>query len=464
MGIRIPFIISCYFSVKMSEKENKKSWFIPTDCSTEEFSILLGKDFDAGLLEYLQGFNSTGDHYFILQEDYRNHHHRVYIISFDHEKKSLIKGTLNFDVPKGERLAWFDPASESILFICQRSNESGTFLDLHHFNILDIFGSEYNLKDITVSLGEADITLSYGVNVQLLISLECNLRQKGVTTLVLITITRENLHEDENDIDESPPECFLDILKFKHTEIRHVQRKEIELHITPAFLLSGKYMESQITKDKIYFYNVGFHTGNEFHDPTLEIDEYDYNGKFLHSYTIEDSKDTWLAFADNLVIMNSHKVTHKENAIRIYKLEQGRAHLVKEINDNLICQQKTGARYMTKDPLKMFGYILLPNITIPQGKLILLNVQNGKALNEVTTQGIRFPDFCVNWNLEEFGMGYFKESDTEMYFRILKKKSINSDISLKNLTRLTCLTTFTREYLAQQNIPSILLDYMEIER
>ena len=49
----------------MSEEENKKSWFIPTNSSSEEFSISLGNDFYAYMMDYPQGFNSTGDHYFI---------------------------------------------------------------------------------------------------------------------------------------------------------------------------------------------------------------------------------------------------------------------------------------------------------------------------------------------------------------------------------------------------------------
>ena len=381
----------------MSEKEHKKAWFMPRNCPTEEFSILLGEDFEL-LANYPQGFNSTGDHYFILQEGYQNHYHTVYIVSFNHEKNTLKKRTLHFDVPSSGRLVRFDPASESILFICQHYNENGTFLDLHHFNILDVFESEYHLNDITVSLEKPNITLCYGVNVKLLFDLEYTFRQKGVTTLVLLTRSRENIDEDEDNTG-SPPKCVIDVLKIKHTEIWHFQRKEIKLRITPAFLISGQYMESQITKDKVYFNNADFATGDEFHDPILEIDEYDHNGKFLYSYTIEDCEDLRLTFADNLVILNSDIVNHQEDAIRIYKLEKGQVHLIKTLNDNLICQQKTETCYLIKNPVKMFGYYLLPTIAVPQGKFILLNILNGKAVNEVTTQELRFPDFSANWNL-----------------------------------------------------------------
>ena len=247
----------------------------------------------------------------------------------------------------------------------------------------------------------------------------------------------------------------------KHTQIWHVQRKEIKLRTTPAFLISGNYIEICIVADKIYFYNDDFGTGDEFRDPTLEIDEYDYNGKFLHSYTIEDTEDSSLTFTDDLVILNSDNVTHKEDAIRIYKLERGRAHLIRTLNDNLICQQKTvRSCYTFEKPFKMFGRYILPTSTCgTASQFLLLDIQSGNVLNEITTSDLHL-DFCPNWNLEEFGMMYV---GNRMRFKIVRKKNANPDLSLKHQSRLTCLTSFTQEYLAQQNIPSILLDYMEVE-
>ena len=59
--------------------------------------------------------------------------------------------------------------------------------------------------------------------------------------------------------------------------------------------------------------------------------------------------------------MNRDNVTHDENAIRIYKLDQGRVHLIKTLNDHLICPQKTDkSSYFFEEPLDTIYYQLRP--------------------------------------------------------------------------------------------------------
>ena len=59
-----------------------------------------------------------------------------------------------------------DPLIESILFTILRIESIGSVLDIHHFNILDVFDSKYDMKEISVNLKEVDISLSYDVDVK----------------------------------------------------------------------------------------------------------------------------------------------------------------------------------------------------------------------------------------------------------------------------------------------------------
>ena len=89
------------------------------------------------------------------------------------------------------------------------------------------------------------------------------------------------------------------------------------------------------TKGKIYFYQRWF--GRD--DLTLghlKVFEYDYSGKLLHSYSIEFPRYDWLVSLNNiknsvLVFLHKERTKPEKLEVRVFKLEQGRAELVKKV-------------------------------------------------------------------------------------------------------------------------------------
>ena len=64
-------------------------------------------------------------------------------------------------------------------------------------------------------------------------------------------------------------------------------------------------------------------------------------------------------------------------------------------------------------------------------------------------------DVDVNWNLQEAGVTYFKTTEDdqklEMFFEIVRFSHPKTTLSLKHLTRIAILTSFTEDQLAKQS-------------
>ena len=68
----------------------------------------------------------------------------------------------------------------------------------------------------------------------------------------------------------------------------------------------------------------------------------------------------------------------------------------------------------------------------------------------------------LNWNVREFAITY---SNDGFYFKISRINEFGKNqMTLKQIARLAVLTSFSEEFLIQQNLPKSLFDYLGINR
>ena len=160
--------------------------------------------------------------------------------------------------------------------------------------------------------------------------------------------------------------------------------------------------------------------------------------------------------------------------IRLMMLEGGDITVIEEFSDSLIFTEKMDDKYFVlRSKFKRFDHQVV-SVYGQQDQqqprrydFKVIDLSSKQVITHIHSEGIILPNFQLNWNIEEIRITFFKDRDMlegtgELIFEISPLKGYRS--SLKHLSRLTVLTSFDPDFLANQNLPSSLFSYLGIEK
>ena len=254
------------------------------------------------------------------------------------------------------------------------------------------------------------------------------------------------------------PDSFVDIIHTNRDKIWHAQR--IQLHVK----LPGRAVDivepwTFYTTEKMFFYQ---EMSNEAGDKTYEIQEFNYNGKLMYSYSI-DSNDVGGYFerVSKQVYFMLMPLDHKvqRQALRLTK--------GKNIPDFefLDCGG-------IESPIKRFGFLAIPmiNKTLDgEYKFIASDLHTNEEIMQCQLYDIpsdhEVQYSTLNWNISELGMlvlPKYTGKRRTLLFNFCRTDIIRRKMSLKYLAGRAVLMLFSEGSLLKQNIPSCLFDYLGV--
>ena len=118
-------------------------------------------------------------------------------------------------------------------------------------------------------------------------------------------------------------------------------------------------------------------------------------------------------------------------------------------------------------PFKRFEYNILHMNTFDHVNdyIAYFNIEDGKKLMDFKCSGVAL-EISLSWNMRDVGILFHMNNrqDKEMFFRISRTQIKDERLlSLKHLCRLVVLTSFSQEFLMNQNLPRKLFVYLGIE-
>ena len=103
---------------------------------------------------------------------------------------------------------------------------------------------------------------------------------------------------------------------------------------------------------------------------------------------------------------------------------------------------------------KPFGYTFsLTSLETKQKLIEILDLDMGTLFDSV---------YFVNWNMNEIARTFCDRDDNSIFKISRRTTSIN--MTLKQLSSMVVLSSFSEEYLSNQNLPSTLFEYMGMKR
>uniref|UniRef100_A0A7M5WJU9 Uncharacterized protein n=1 Tax=Clytia hemisphaerica TaxID=252671 RepID=A0A7M5WJU9_9CNID len=398
----------------------RKSMFLSPAATTEyknkELSISLGNDFQA-INSFQRGFDHTGKHFYILEDMDGGNRLRVFIVYFNEHQNALEKRTLTIDFQDmdGSESVWqeLDAYTGNVVVIVKHDildndNAEKFIINVYHYYLPDVFVDHpYKVLDLTIEPSEADIVLRFDSKDYERCQIWYGLRENGVTALLVLTFFKEYNEEGEAT---RLRECCLDVIKTQQTEICHSKRVVIDLSQSSVF--DDFFFFLNATKERIYFYFQ--------RDSVLRIVEYDYTGNFRYVYSIaiDDGYHDY-HFDDRYIVLSHKGITHKDNAIRVWELNQDRTCIVQEFNDEIIDYETSDAKsFSFQYSIKRFvDFLLVANASdFNKGRQLVSWIQicNGEKLRGYGVfRGLPLPNYFLNWNLHEVGITYFDEMTME---------------------------------------------------
>ena len=164
--------------------------------------------------------------------------------------------------------------------------------------------------------------------------------------------------------------------------------------------------------------------------------------------------------------INSNLLNAYPDKLIIVKFKNGHVITVSELKEDELIQRSSDNEYISADvPVKRYGRFLMCYVYKDDDyccKYKFIDSRSHKTIMdyEIPENQIH-GKVDLNWNEREFSYTYYEEG---FHFKISRIKSRIDQRTLKHFARLAVLTSFSEEYLIQQNLPSTLFDNLGIDK
>ena len=461
----------------------KKSTFLPLSFKNEDLSITLGNELplDDDFFILHQDFYHTGEYYLSFKNknfpgENANIDIRIFVIHFDKELSCLQYKVLRIKFPEcnncKNRKTEFDPVGGKVVHVIKRHSKTENeceelvcdiyYVDMAEF--LDFHLQNYKVDEVIIKPKAKDFSLSWNMQEFNFVDHVLGFCDKDTRTLIF-----KAFYTDISDpLSDYESKCRIDILKLgNQNQIYH--SNSIDLNFVYGF---SRCWKIHVSPESIFCYVNMKYVDEEtkLETRTLEIDEYDFKGNFISDYSV--SKNEGLA-ADFKSIGNSTYLflypeeKGKKGNIRLLKFEKGREVMVFHIEGSAIDYKNCDVFCF----MKRFDQWLLPQIIEerkepPCYNFSLTNLETRQKLLQISDlrQRTLSPDYeyLVNWNMNEIARMFWDDDD--QYIFKISRRATPENVTLKHLARMTALTSFSEEYLSNQNLPQTLFQYLGINK
>uniref|UniRef100_A0A7M5V1V9 Uncharacterized protein n=1 Tax=Clytia hemisphaerica TaxID=252671 RepID=A0A7M5V1V9_9CNID len=467
----------------------KKAMFVPQGTNVNKITTLcLGDRFEPIL--YTQGFYGTGEYFLLLeiddgmmfpisylvQTDDFKESTRIYVINFNKEQSEYERKFLNIDIQYSQsevqkKKTKFDPSSGRFVHVVERIVDEEIVLELYYINVGDYLTIQ--AKETTIKHNNVNLRLSYDARIY--DGFKCEVDNNDTSLLICKAFCNPVYLDD----DTYRPWFCIDFICVDQSKLSHLRRLTFKLDVNVRAIPG--FPKIQVFNDKIYYYKAVL-LDNDYDNEAYQIIEYNMDGKLVHRYKeiFPDDTSFKLEFVKGSALLIIH---YPENRICIKKVQDGQLIILSDLRDtfkrfidtpanNLHCSFDSLFNLQRFDQL-LLGFSLYQGLlyeTKDQDRVTFatLNLKNGEKVTEINDSRMLMSSFSMNWNLEEAAVTFFDRSkpyDRDgLFFKTYKVNETNPNISLKSLTRLALLTSFTPNYLLMQNLPSSLFHYLGLEK
>uniref|UniRef100_A0A7M6DRI4 Uncharacterized protein n=1 Tax=Clytia hemisphaerica TaxID=252671 RepID=A0A7M6DRI4_9CNID len=451
----------------------KHSMFAPsnkerTDCAPILLSDKVRNDYDCILNS---GFDSSGKYYLVGVHDYVEQENQVYIISYNKESCALEKKLLKIQMPHMDEYStnWsqLNPLGATFIhavLIRSKKKPKVTSIDFYYLSFSDILETEFQTKTVEAS-AKPDLSLQYDADKFHYWDVDFIVGDQFSAYLLFDERPRDlfSLHNFD-------PNCFVDIFHTDTTNIWHGRRVKLYVDM-PGRPEENLFSEPwrYYTTDRMFFYQESI---NNVGSTTYEIQEFNYDGELLYSYSIErNCTGGYFGRVSKLIyfiVPLPPGAPEKDTEVKhVFRLINGKA-----IPDFEYLNDGSESPFINK-----FGILASQLFTETKDTKHVFTACELYTNKEIMCCRINDlpPDHeiydsvtMLNWNLSELGVLALSENDLPNGCRTLFFKFCNTDIlsrkmSLKYLAGRKVLTLFSDEYLLKQNIPSCLFTYLGIK-
>ena len=436
-------------------------------------SISIGCEYTPGKLgfcvvdSFYQNFYHTGEYFLFVRNSDRFIYSDIpiYVINFNKAKSSLQYKVIRVRLPKCVKCAcrntWFDPVSGKLVHVIERlsttENEQLYVCDIYYYNIAQFLESDFD--EIVVEGKQKAFSLNWNGAQFDEIDHDFGFHDKDGTALIFKAFYNENDH----------PKCRVDILKLgDYNQILH--SNSINLDLTESESLLKPSPAEYLSPGRIFFYDYieDEVSGDE---QTMLIHEYDFEGNLAYRYCIPKiPKENEIEFRNvrnaTYVINFELRKMLERNTVQVLKLEKGKVFVVFQLEESRNSLAVPNQFDVIFDLTKRFDqWICLQRFRDSMGRLCwtfsLASLENRQKMLEITESGI-LKEYFVNWNMNEIARIFHSRDDKRLVFKI-SRRIISKNMTLKHMARMFVLTSFSEEYLSNQNLPQTLFEYLGIK-
>ena len=472
----------------------KKSMFMPNDIKENEIQPLLMGDGFHYDQNYNQGFFRTGEFFLILKDNLcfqrDDDEVQIHIIHFNQKTKIFDKKVLTIKAPIhrecGHRVSMLDPLNGKFVYLEKRhllTNDKEEFaVFIYYINIVDSINENGIDEQMAINVQEPSLKIRYDID-------QFNeahydvipFSGEEVETLVVVKAGHKEDPNDYSDDDVnmdnampwiiSPRSC-VDIVHIKGDQISHFKRIIVQFQEMFGFL---EWIPSvHYTKEGLLFYK---DTGeDQMGNEIISIQQFDLNGKHKFSYIIpaQEKIPYFQPYGNFLFLFPINESIENEHIGCLIKLDEGQVKIIKEFSLDFLFPVFTVKPlfYHLHSHIQRFGYNLLQISSSSREDQMLDNFilldQESKETIAFLADFKFYQEYSANWNLTEIGTTYFEcedqmEGKKEMYFKV-HCSNRSSFLSLRYLACIAVLTTFSKEYLLERNLPSSVIRYLGIRK
>ena len=443
----------------------KRCMFLPPENGDQELPpFALWDQFDSFFVD--QGFDETGQYYLLFQKDYFNPRFFLQAVYFDRELKVLNSIFIKMKFPDFQdemtvsKLS-FDKNGAQLVHVIQKyskiseDNKIVKSIDLYYFYLYDLLGTKSDHDIVIEEDQKPNFSLRYSEEESYEeVKFDYGCRDRGVTTLVVYAFHRLPLHEN-NSLQR------VDLFHSSNGKFLHSKKLLLDLSSLPIFHYSCP--DIFLTRNNIY----GCGYDDDVMKETYKALEFDLNGELLHLYeTFAPHSSSILRDCRESIYFCLNTDSSPRDINRIVKFKNGHVITVAELKEDELMQRSSDNEYISADvPVKRYGRFLMCYVYKDDDyccKYKFIDSRSHKTIMDYEIPENQIHDKVdLNWNEREFSYTYYEEG---FHFKISRIKSRIDQRTLKHFARLAVLTSFSEEYLIQQNLPSTLFDYLGIDK
>ena len=296
-------------------------------------------------------------------------------------------------------------------------------------------------------------------------------RDRDVTTLLVHALNwfpdsdgNENTVEGQHVLSE----CRVDLVHSSNGKIWHSRKVLLDLSV--CHLPDWGNIDLFLTRSKIYVHGT-------IGDMVFKAFEFDFNGKYITSYTANAPDNAFPVLNSFRGTMHYWSQTTDSDSEfqshRLLKFKNGKVEILAVWDDDTLNRDffgphKSEKSYFYHDGIvTRLGHLLSHSRIFRDNGLCEFRFVDLKTKQtfiefEVPDNPMSNGKFDLNSNGREFSILYY---DDQLLLKISRTKILRTDqMTLKQYAKLAVLTSFSEEYLIQQNLPNTLFEYLGIDK